>query len=324
MTWRICIACPVRPGTHNGNRITALRWQSIFRALGHRPSIRTSDSLLNATSNRQFGDLLVALHARKSADAILRSKTDDPSRPVVLALTGTDLYGDSDHPLTQRSMELADRIVVLQSLAIESLPKRFQKKTTTIHQSIRPVRTARPKNPRQLRVLVAGHLRDVKDPMRAELAVRSLPNSSRIVVHHFGAILQPKFAAATERANRENTRYRYFGPVPHGELRQRLAECWMLVLSSKLEGGANVLSEAIVQKTPVLASRIDGSEGLLGKDYLGFFEVGKTKQLRDLLKRAEQELSFYNELVSQVASRAKIFCPDLEQAAWKTLLRELK
>jgi len=315
---RICISCPASPGSRTGNRITALRWQAIFRGLGHRPTIRTPQDAPSRDC-----DLLVALHARKSADAIRRSKNSKNEIPVVLALTGTDLYSKKNRGLTDRSIKTADRIVVLQSLASRAVPRRYVRKLRTIHQSIKPLNVTRPSTPNQLRVLVAGHLRDVKDPMRAEQAARRLPPDSKIVVEHFGSILEPKYAKLVKHATKQNARYRHYGEISRWELRRRLAKCWMMVLSSKLEGGANVLSEAIVQHTPVLVSRIDGSVGLLGESYEGYYEVGNTKQLRHLLNRCEREPKFYAKLVSQVKKQSKLFLPKQERQAWRKLLAEL-
>ena len=42
----------------------------------------------------QPGDLLIALHARKSFAAIRRWSVEAPEKPLVVALTGTDLYRD--------------------------------------------------------------------------------------------------------------------------------------------------------------------------------------------------------------------------------------
>ena len=295
-----------------------MRWQAIFRELGHKPTIRLPEH-----SPARSCDLLVALHARKSADAICRAKDPKSEIPVVLALTGTDLYSDKSQDVTDRSVELADRLVVLQTLAARAVPRKHVRKVRTIHQSILRLNVARPSKPKQLRVLVAGHLRDVKDPMRTEHASRRLPADSKIIVEHFGSVLEPKYAKLVKQATKQNARYRHYGEISRGELRRRLAKCWMLVLSSKLEGGANVLSEAIVQNTPVLASRIDGSVGLLGESYEGYFDVGNTNELRDLLNRCEREPKFYAKLVSQVKKQSKLFQPKLERQAWKKLLAEL-
>ena len=95
------------------------------------------------------------------------------------------------------------------------------------------------------------------------------------------------------------------------------------MLSSRLEGGANALSETIVAGTPVLASRVAGNLGILGTDYPGYFKVGDTRGLARLLWRAESEAEFLQELRAGVNELAANFAPERELAAWASLLSEL-
>ena len=315
-SFRTQIVCPAKPGTRYGNRITALRWQSILRELGHRASI------VGDWTGRPC-DLLVALHAYRSAGAVRRFRNDSPHRRVVVALTGTDLYNDFGHTACQEAVRAADRLVVLQSAALDSLSIELRKKTHVIYQSVRPLSVKRPTAPRALRVTVAGHLREVKDPFRTAMSVRNLPADSRIQVHHYGGAMT---AAMEERAKAEmcrNARYHWHGEIPRGVLRRRIATSWIMVLSSKMEGGANVVSEAISAGTPTLATRIEGSIGMLGEDYAGFFSTGKTAQLRDLLLQCEQQPSFYAKLCQQMAMRAKLVEPCREMMSWKRLIADL-
>lgn len=310
------IACPAKPGTRYGNRITALRWQAILRGLGH--STRISESYDGDA------DVLIALHARRSAPVITQAKQLHADRPVILAITGTDLYRDGDTTATQTSLRLADRIVILHPLAKQELPRRCRSKAHVIYQSVNALSIARPQQPRVHRVLVAGHLRPVKDPFRVAMAVRSLPSDSRIQVHHYGSIIDATMRQRATTESTSNDRYQWHGEIPRGELKRRLATCWMMVLSSKLEGGANVLSESIVHGTPVLASRIPGNVGLLGEDYEGYFDVGDTRQLRARLMEAETDTDFYARLQSQVKSQAHLFRREHEIASWRKLLNSLE
>jgi len=95
------------------------------------------------------------------------------------------------------------------------------------------------------------------------------------------------------------------------------------VLSSRLEGGANVLSEAIVASVPVIASRISGTVGVLGANYPGYFTVGDTRELRRLMIRAEAEPDFLGLLRSQGDRLIKLFEPARERKAWEELLGEI-
>ena len=128
-------------------------------------------------------------------------------------------------------------------------------------------------------------------------------------------------ARAEEQRNR---RYRWLGEIPRPKARRLIAGSHLLVLSSKMEGGANVISEAIVDGTPVLASRIPGSVGLLGSDYSGYYLFGDTGGLRTLLLRAETDTAFYRDLSSRCSKLASLFKPERERSAWRQLLSELR
>ena len=123
--------------------------------------------------------------------------------------------------------------------------------------------------------------------------------------------------------DQRNPRYRWLGPLPRWRARRLIRSCRLMVLSSRMEGGANVISEALVEHTPVLASRISGSVGLLGKDYPGYFPVGATKALARLLFRAESDPRFYRDLKARCSQMAPRFQPSRELAAWESLLREV-
>ncbi len=99
----------------------------------------------------------------------------------------------------------------------------------------------------------------------------------------------------------------------------------LLVLpSSRMEGGANVISEAVVAELPEVASRIAGSIGLLGADYPGYYPVEDEGTLRALLLRAESPPAFYRRLEETCASRRQLFTPERERAGWARLLGELR
>jgi glycosyltransferase involved in cell wall biosynthesis len=102
-----------------------------------------------------------------------------------------------------------------------------------------------------------------------------------------------------------------------------MARAQLMVLSSIMEGGANVVSEALVAGVPIIASRIDGTVGLLGRDYPGYFPVGDTQALSALLHRAETDSDFLAELNRHCAARASLFTPAREQQAWRDALQEL-
>lgn len=309
------MVCPAKRGTQLGNRIRARRYRTIFRNLGFHVDIKHRITV--------DYDIAVILHAYRNAAAVVQSKRRYPDRPVVLAITGTDLYRDGRRAATLRSLELADHIVVSQPTVLGDLPGPFQAKASAIFQSAHKLQVNRPENPRCLRVIVAGHLRAVKDPFRTAKAVRGLPTDSRIVVEHYGAALLDSMTSAATAEMSKNPRYRWLGEIPRGQLRRKLAQGWLMVLSSKMEGGANVLSEAVALGTPVLATDIAGTTGLLGEDYPGLFEVGDTSALKTLLRTCETDVGFYRELVRQVRARAALVHPNREQTAWSNLFRKV-
>jgi glycosyltransferase involved in cell wall biosynthesis len=128
------------------------------------------------------------------------------------------------------------------------------------------------------------------------------------------------------RARREaaaNPRYRWLGQLPRWRALRVLARSRLLILTSRLEGGANAVSEALAAGVPVISSRIAGSEGILGESYPGFFPVGSTRALAALLQRFEEDETFRASLRTHCARLAPLVDPRREQASWASLLREL-
>lgn len=270
-------------------------------------------------------DAMVAIHAWRSAEAIRRFKIRYPARPLILQLSGTDIYHyiSAEPEPTLRSMELADRLVALNSLAWRVVPRRFRKKLCVIFQSVsKPTAPRRPSR-RQIDVCVIGHLRDVKDPLRAAKAARRLPPESRVRIVQIGRAYSAEWAAKAKAEMAANPRYLWRDDVPRAVVERLLQQSHAMVLSSLSEGGANVISEAVVGGVPILASRMDGNVGLLGADYPGYFPVGDTKALTRLLQRIEGDPRFVARLRRAIARRAPLFRPAREVAAWRRLLAEL-
>ena len=271
-------------------------------------------------------DLMVAVHAWRSAAAIARFKSKYPARPVVLQLSGTDIYHylDADPVPTLCSMELADRLVALNDLAWRVVPRRLRARLEVIHQSAAPLPYPRRPSRGAVVISVIGHLRDVKDPLRTAEAARLLPSESRVRIEQVGRAYTPQWAARARAEMAFNPRYRWRDDVPAAAVRRLLARSHAMVISSRSEGGANVISEAAVAGVPVLASRVDGNIGLLGADYPGYFPVGDTPALARLLRRLEREPRFVARLGKALARRAPLFRPAREVAAWRRLLAELR
>jgi putative glycosyltransferase (TIGR04348 family) len=269
-------------------------------------------------------DVLVALHARKSAPSVQRFRDVHADRPIVLVLTGTDLYDEiRSCQDARRSMELATRLVVLQPAGLAELSEAVRGKTRVIIQSAdRPRQPAAP-DQSIFQVCVLAHLRPVKDPLRTAFAARLVPANSKTHVIHLGSALDATLADEARKEMAINPRYRWLGERPQAQALRILTNSRLMVLTSRLEGGANAVSEAIACSVPVISSRIPGSIGLLGDEYPGYFPVGDTKSLAELLSRAETDAGFYESLTSWCERRAALFDPAKERQAWEELLHEL-
>lgn len=310
---RVALVTPYLPSVRNGNAHTAARWRAFLRRAGHRVD-------LALTWEGAPADALVALHARRSHKAIARFARAYPHRPLALVLTGTDLYRDIRVDADARlSLKLAHALVVLQEAGVTEIPGEFRAKTRVIYQSA-PALAPQPRPARHFSVGVVAHLRDEKDPFRAVLALRHLPPSSPVRLWHVGGELQAGMAAQAEALARMEPRWRWLGGRPHGETRRRMARSHLLVVPSRMEGGANVICEALTAGTPVLASEIPGNVGMLGGDYAGYFPVGDEVALARLMQRAATDRGFYDRLAVQCAARAPLFAPEREAAAVAALL----
>lgn len=313
---KIVIVTPAGAHSRHGNRNTAVRWAKLLRGLGHRVTVLTSWEDTAA-------DAMIALHARRSHASLMRFKQIFPDRPLILALTGTDLYRDirTDRS-AQQSLDAADRLIVLQERGLKELSRELRRKTRVIYQSA----AARPRLlplQRSFEIVVSGHLRAEKDPFRAAAAARFLPEESRIRIIHMGGAMSEEMAREARAWEAREPRYRWLGELEHWRAMRRLARARLMVISSRMEGGANVVSEALAIGVPVIASRIPGNVGLLGPDYAGYYPVEDERALARLLVRAETDPSFYRRLEAQCRTRRHLADPALEARNLARLLREI-
>ena len=310
---KIVIVTPAASRVRNGNRNTAQRWATFLRQLGHRVSVQVEWDGSRA-------DLMLALHARRSHASIKRFADRFPELPLIVTLTGTDLYRDiRDDRSAQESLQLATRLVVLQEMGLNELAPALRAKTHVIYQSARPVKPAQPSK-KYFEVCVIGNLREEKDPFRCALAAALLPESSEIHISHMGRALNDDMARQAQDLMAENPRYRWLGELPHWQVRNRLARCRLMVISSIMEGGANVVSEALAAGVPVIASDISGNIGMLGADYAGYYPCGNERALATLLHHAETTPEFYNMLKAQCARRKPLVEPEQELAGLEQLI----
>ena len=314
---KITIVTPARPVSRSGNRNTAMRWATLLRELGHHVRVQM-------VWDGKPADLLLALHARRSHDSIVRFKLAYPARPLILALTGTDLYRDIRTDRNAReSMRLADRMIVLQEMGTAELSPVLRAKTRVIYQSTRATPRERPLAS-CFEVVVSGHLREEKDPFRAAAALPHLPGSSRIRVTHIGGAMSDEMARAAKQWMQREPRYHWRGELSHHRALRIQARARLLVISSRMEGGANVVTESLAAGVPVIASRIPGNVGMLGRSYAGYFEPGDAGALARLLKRAETDRQFLEKLRRQCVARRPLITRARERRALRSLLTEFR
>ncbi len=309
----ILLITPYGAEQRGGNWHTAARWAEFLRAAGHQVEV-------SVHWNGEPADLMIALHARRSALSIQTFAAWQPESPLIVVLTGTDLYRDirSDAD-AKKSLELAHRLVVLQERGLDELSAEQAAKTRVIYQSS-------PDNPHAQQrddgftVLVIGHLREEKDPFRAAQASAYLPKDSRIRILQLGRALSEDLANAARSLEERLPRYHWLGELTHESVIEHFAKADLLVVSSNMEGGANVICEALAADVPVLASNIAGNLGMLGQGYPGYYPLGDERALAQLLTRAENEPAFYAELVRLCRERRKLMTPEREAESLRRLV----
>ncbi len=314
----ICIVSPALAQANNGNWQTARRWAQLLRA-------RYQADIASDWPAETAPDLLVALHARRSAAPLAHFCAAHPNRPTILVLTGTDLYRDirSDAD-AQASLERATALVLLQPAGLSELPPHLRAKAHVIYQSAPALQpSARATAPRHHEILMVGHLREEKDPRTFMLAASYVTaRTARLI--HIGGVLDPALGDAATAANAAwPGRYQWLGPLPHADTRQRLKHAHAMAICSRMEGGANVIIEAVTSGVPVLASDISGNRGMLGDDYLGYFPLGDAQALANLIDKSINVPGWYAQLQEQCGRRARLFTPEAEQAALLDLVDNL-
>lgn len=302
---KIVIVTPAAAGVRNGNRNTAQRWAGFLRQMGHRVRVQVE-------WDGKQADLMLALHARRSHASIKHYSGLHPDLPLIVVLTGTDLYRDIQNDgNAQESLVLASRLVVLQEMGLAELSPELQAKTQVVHQSACALKRMPPSENR-FDVCVIGNLRKEKDPFRCALASALLPENSRIHVSHMGRALDDGMAQQAQTLMAQIPRYHWLGELPHWRVRKKLSRSRLMVISSNMEGGANVISEALAADVPVIASKVSGNIGMLGGDYEGYYPYGDESALAKVLYRAETDSKFHERLKMQCARRKPLVQPEHE------------
>jgi putative glycosyltransferase (TIGR04348 family) len=309
------IVTPAPAKSRSGNRVTALRWAKRLRELGFRVDVVEE-------WDGSPCEVLIALHAVRSHPSIARHAESSPGQPRVVALTGTDIYADPIAREALSSIEMADRLVVLQPEAVTRLPAAAHAKVRVIRQSATaPATKHRISGHAALEVVVVAHLRSVKDPLLAADAMARLPASSVVRVVHLGGAPDAAWRDRAERAmTASGGRWLWLGEKSRLETLQILAGADVCALTSVNEGGANVVTEAIACGVPVLSTRIDGSVGILGADHPGYFAAGDAAALADLLGRCERDAAFLQALRARSLDLQPMVAPARERESWRQLV----
>ena len=346
---KVVIISPALRSANNGNWRTAQRWSRFLRArlavevrAEWRIPTLAADAAALPPEGEQFTPwdgpavlrgarsppaVMIALHARRSASAIEAFAHAYPERPRVLVLTGTDLYRDiATDAAAARALDVATHLVVLQEAALDMLDPRHRHKCRVIYQSAPPLEPGVARR-RTFDVVIVGHMRAEKDPLTPMRALERLPADSRVRVIHIGEALSEDYARAADALQNRTwpsvQRYRWLGGRPHGETRRRIRDAEAMLISSVIEGGANVIVEAVTCGVPVIASRIAGNVGMLGRDYAGYFTPGDDHELAQLLERLPRDATFLAQLRSQCERRAVLFEPSREEAEVNRLMDDV-
>ncbi|VTU14534.1 selenoneine biosynthesis selenosugar synthase SenB [Variovorax sp. RA8] len=311
---RVLIVSPALADANNGNWRTASRWGRFLAGVAEVEIARGWDGAAC--------DAMIALHARRSAEAIAQLRAARPACPIALVLTGTDVYRDiEENEAARHSLQCASQLVVLQRDALDRLGADERAKTRVILQSA--TRLRRHAASRTVDLVAVGHLREEKDPLTLMAAARRLPADTPIRIVHIGEALAPELAEAARRTMAECPLYRWLGGLPRDAARRWIARARALVHMSRMEGGAQVVIEAVRSRVPVLASRIGGNLGLLGAEYEGYFPAGDAAALAALMERFAAEPAFAARLAAQCALREPLFTPEAERECVRRLLRDL-
>jgi glycosyltransferase involved in cell wall biosynthesis len=318
---KVIVTTPYARESLQGNTIAAKRLVSILRDAGLDASVVSKGESVGKA------DVLIALHARKSAHFIDDFLVSSPRGKVIVYLTGTDLYDEipSGCGICVHSMERADALTVSQEASLKSVPAKYRSKAVVAHKSIEL-----PKDFSQELVadeggsklfICVGHLRAVKQPFMAVEALQGLDESVRLVL--LGDAVDEVSGGVARRWQSEDARFEWLGGLSHVEALKWMQRSLVTINTSLVEGGANSVGESIVLGVPVLASKIEGNVGMLGEDYGGYFGVDSKEELADLMRRVLHDEDFLETLLKQVKARGEFFLRENEMRDWMKLLESI-
>lgn len=216
-------------------------------------------------------DLVHALHARKGGAAWLdHALPGDP--PLVVSLTGTEIHRDLGDPslaprvlgalrearlvLSSGGALLASAVAVVPSLSGRSavVPKGVDLPPRDPGFDLRRA-AGLPRN--AFVFLLPAGLREVKDPLFAlEPLSRLRRGDPRVAFVHCGESLDPSLEEALRARAAAEPWVRTLGAVPYRRMGSVYAGASVVLNTSRSEGYANVLPEAMAAGRPLLAADI--------------------------------------------------------------------
>jgi len=278
-------------------------------------------------------DLIHGFHALKSGGMGLVIK-DLLNIPLVLTLTGTDLYVDLKVPEKRerilRILRQADRLTVFNAGARQRLLRQniAPGKISVIHQSVflpegrtRNFRRELHIGPKTRVFLLAGGIRRVKNIGYAfpvlERVRRDFPDLCLWIA---GPVLEEDEFIRLSRYRKGRAWIRFLGEIPRKEI-PSLFRCADIVLNTSIsESEANTVMEALSLGKAVVGRRICGNASLLTED-TGFLFRNREELYKQILRvlRNKEETRGIGRRARRYISA--VFCRDKEQMEYLRLYR---
>ncbi|MBU3725173.1 MAG: glycosyltransferase [Burkholderiaceae bacterium] len=340
------ILTPFGAASGMGNWRTASRYAQMLRATGINASVFERSFIGDACLESGQRTVAIVLNAQRSADDVhtfVRCGI-----PVMLVMTGTDIYGalrkdranTPEYISTESAVKAAALIVTLQHEASEEILSRWPElegriftlmQTSPVRKPFAPKVTLQSKT---VRFLIAAHIREEKDPRTAFFAFhRAFPegwaqrwDGGRVPVRliHVGSHRDRALAQEMLQLSGQFPGILLEGPLTHAQTMRRMTHVHCLIQPSISEGGALVVAEAIACRLPVIASNIAAHRAQLGMKNPGFFEPGDVDGLAAQLTRFIADQNFSSQLCEhQTTLAGTLASPAQERDELVRLVRRL-